>query len=110
MSEKSKGDCYRTAQKTAEALVGCCLSQSGEVKPVAVIHGSVRHSSGRRIDHAWVEIGDDQVIDRCCGDASEFVKEDYVRKAQAIEEVRYSVEEALEHGARSGHWGPWHKP
>jgi hypothetical protein len=94
----------------AEALVGCCLSASGAVKPVAVVHGSVVQASGRRIDHAWVEIGDDEVIDRCCGNAFEMAKDDYVKRAQATEEVRYSVEEALVLGVRSGHWGPWHKP
>jgi hypothetical protein len=110
MSGQPKGDCYRTALNTAQALVGCCLSPLGEVKSVAVIHGSVFHSSGRRIDHAWVEIGDDEVVDGCCGIASEIAKEDYVKKTQAVEEARYSVEQALEHGVKSGHWGPWHKP
>jgi hypothetical protein len=37
-------------------------------------------------------------------------KDDYVKRTQATEEVRYSVEEALELGVKSGHWGPWHKP
>ena len=110
MSGQAKGDCYRTAVKIAQALVGCCLSQSGAVKPVAVVHGSVLQSSGRRIDHAWVEIGDDEVIDRSCGIAAEIAKEDYVAKTQAVEEARYSVEQALEQGVKSGHWGPWHKP
>jgi hypothetical protein len=109
MSEKPKGDCYRSALTTAEALVDCCLSPSGAVKPVAVVHGSVLHSSGRRIDHAWVEIGDQEVIDRCCGNSSEIAKKDYVKKTQAVEEARYSVEEAMVLGVKSGHWGPWHK-
>ena len=110
MNGQAKGDCYRTALNTAEALLGCCLSETGVEKPVTVIHGSVLQSSGNRIDHAWVELGDDKVIDRCSAVDLDIAKEDYVRKTQAVEEARYSVEQALVRAVKSGHWGPWHKP
>ena len=77
---------------------------------MAVIHGSVLHSSGRRIDHAWVEIGNDEIVDRTCGIPSEIPKESYVRKTQSVEEARYSLKQALQNVVKSGHWGPWHKP
>ncbi len=89
-------ECFRNASKWASDNDG---------PDVRVIHGTVISlKEGRRIDHAWVEVGND-VVDPTQG--VRLPKERWYRITEAKVDADYSSVEALVYMARSGHQGPW---
>ena len=109
----ASGDCYPTARSAAFDL--WLLQQRGDprVKEVRLVHGTIVPRLGdaadRRIDHAWVELNGDTVIERSNGNDIEMSKQRFVDLLQAVEEARYSVEETYKKLSRTKHCGPWHK-
>lgn len=75
-----------------------------------LVHGTVRNvimDQKKRIDHAWVEVGE-AVWDNAYFD--QFVPRDaYYRMSDAIVEKRYTQQQAIKTALKHGHYGYWHK-
>ncbi len=73
-----------------------------------LVHGYItdRVKTGRTIDHAWVEKGNevyDPVMDK------RYPKQAYYGLFGVEAEKVYNSKEALDLGSKYGHYGPWHK-
>ena len=107
------GDCYQAARSTL--LDYWLLRHKGDpgVKDVFLVHGTIVPKLGpaasRRIDHAWVEVNGDTVVESSNGRNITTSKAKYVELIQAVEDARYTLEEAYRELNRTGHCGPWHK-
>ena len=116
-----KGECYKRAYEFVNALRKQQVQGTEPVLKDAkllLVHGTVvtqaKSIAGKRIDHAWVEIHWPQ---RC--QVFEFANEVpeaeektiWVKKLQAVEETRYTPEEAVARAfsLNPPHYGPWHK-
>lgn len=117
---KKQGDCYSAAygcmQVFATARAGGEPALAGA--KIFLVHGSVitRADSlfGKRIDHAWIEIerpGKCVVFEFANNKQGAKQKGEWVREIQAIEEKRYTPEEAGNEtgGVSPPHYGPWHR-
>ena len=107
------GDCYLASRTTL--LDYWLLRERGDpsVKEVFLVHGSVVPKRGtaanRRIDHAWVEVNGDTVVESSNGHNITISKAEYVERTDAVEDARYTLEESYKKLNESGHCGPWHK-
>jgi len=72
-----------------------------------LVHGTIQRDPNPRIDHAWVEFDEDQVLDPVLGFT--MPKDAYMRWANAEERVRYTKKETQTLILEHEHWGPWDK-
>ena len=122
MSEsKQRGNCYQAAYECAQAYARA--QQSGAEPALAaakifLIHGSVitraESLAGKRIDHAWIEIewpGKCVVFEFSNQKEEAIEKGEWVRELNAVEEKRYTPEQASDkaHTVSPAHYGPWHR-
>lgn len=104
------GDCYKAAYHYAERWSDMMKSGAVENAPLFLVHGDVVPISGpekgRRINHAWVEVGEDawEVSNE---QSLRYAKSDYYRGFQARDRVRYPFRDAQFEYAKSMHYGPW---
>ncbi len=98
-------------QETFKDRLGKCYQLSWQCvtknKGYSLVHGYItdRIKTGRTIDHAWCESGTivyDPVMDK------KFHKDVYYALYGVEVEKRYTSKEALDHGSKTGHYGPWH--
>ena len=107
------GDCYQTARNTL--LDFWLLRERGDprVKDVFLVHGTIvsrlGNAADRRIDHAWVEVNGDTVVERSNGNDITISKAEYFELLQAVEDARYTLEESYKEFNKFSHYGPWHK-
>jgi len=71
-----------------------------------VVHGKITNFQDSRIDHAWIEIGD-EVIDPTAGVKMNKIRYYSITKAEA--DAKYSEIDTLVNAVRSGNGGPWTK-
>jgi len=110
LGTRPEGDCYVAAyEMVAKMTEGTPPGELAE-QDVYLVHGSVvpqvGPDAGRRIDHAWVETGD-QAIEARGGKSATVPRDHYYEVAQARVRVRYNPFEALTHLLRNRHYGPW---
>ena len=91
------GKCYQLSWQT--------ISRDPNYK---LVHGYItdRIKTGRTIDHAWLETGTvvyDPVMDK------KYQKDVYYAMFGAEAVKTYTAKEASAYGAKTGHYGPWHK-
>lgn len=114
------GNCYQAAYECAQAIAQA--QAAGETAlagaRVFLVHGSVvtraQSLSGKRIDHAWVEIerpGKCVVFEFASNKEEAKEKIAWTSDLQAKEEKRYTPEEAKQEAYRVSppHYGPWHR-
>lgn len=109
------GQCYPRSFDLIEQLV---LAAEKEVDPVerskfvdiSLVHGDVTPSSGidegKRIDHAWVEIGG-YVLDDATGECAGLPIDVYYNNYSANPRVRYTYPMAKKLYFESQIYGPW---
>lgn len=95
IEQMPRGDCFANCTRYA---------MDHEQPGLQVVHGKVRASDGRTIDHAWLEI-DDKVIDPTAG--IETTKDRYRKLVAAKPTHAYTPEQAAVNMARSRNHGPW---
>ncbi len=110
LADGPEGDCYVAAyEAVAKMTEGTPPGELAE-QDVFLVHGSVvpqvGPDAGRRIDHAWVETGD-QTIEVHGGRSAAVARDHYYEVTQARVRVRYNPFEALTHLLRNRHYGPW---
>lgn len=106
----SGGDCYKAAYDYVQQLSDKMNAGSVSKAPPFLVHGDVIPTcgpdKGRRINHAWVEMGDD-VLEVSNGQKLQRKKEVYYRTFQARDRIRYRLLNAQLEYAKSMHYGPW---
>jgi len=104
------GDCYTAAYDAVAKLFDEMRAGEQPESPLCLVHGSVvplgGPQQGTRIDHAWIEIGQD-VMEVSLGQKLRFPKERYEATFHAHVRVRYSHTEAIWRHLESGNYGPW---
>ena len=92
---------------------GCCYenafrwARDHDSENPEIVHGTVFSlKAGRRIVHAWVEVGD-EVVDPTVG--VRMNKEKWYRLVQAKPDRRYTWMKAAGMMCRTKHWGPYEK-
>jgi hypothetical protein len=109
----STGDCYQAARNTLFELWLRRERGDPSIKDVRLVHGTIvpgrDDAAGKRIDHAWVELNGDTVVERSNGNDITMGKDEYCRLLQAVEDARYTLEETYREMNRANHFGPWHK-
>ena len=107
------GDCYLAARSTLFELWIKKERKEPDIKDVFLVHGTVVPRLGsaaqKRIDHAWVEINGDIVVDNSNGNDITITKVEYFEMLDAVEEARYTLQDAYREQNKTGHLGPWHK-
>lgn len=117
------GECYKRAYERLQELRAAqkAGSEPGlEKAELFLVHGSVvtraEHLYGKRIDHAWVEMalpGGCVVLEYSTPTPDYQEKSQWIKALQAIEEKRYTPEEAFElaHALDplKPNSGPWHR-
>ena len=107
------GDCYEAARSTLFELWIKMERKEPDVKEVFLVHGTVvprlGSAANKRIDHAWVEINGDTVIDNSNGNSVTISKAKFFKLLDAVEEARYTLKDAYREQNKTGHLGPWHK-
>ena len=89
----AEGDCFRIANRFVMD------QDEGEL-----VHGTI-FSSGKRIQHAWVDLGTGYIWEPITGS---YIPEDFwIENYSAQEEARYSPEEAAVMAVRTMNFGPW---
>lgn len=98
-----RGDCYRAAFRLLRRWPGAVL-----------VHGFPRLTrgpfSGRRYGHAWIEVGDQLVVEPDHGLV--VLRAVYYDTGAIVERycLRYSAEEAERLASSTGRYGPWVEP
>ena len=107
------GDCYQAARSTLFELWIKKERGDPDVKEAFLVHGSVvprlGNAAHKRIDHAWVEINGDTIIDNSNGNAVTISKAEFFKLLDAVEDARYTLQDAYREQNKSNHLGPWHK-
>ncbi len=104
------GDCYVAAYKAVAKMTEGAPPGMLQDQDVFLVHGSVvpgfGPDAGRRINHAWVETGD-QALEVSGGRDVPVARNEYYETAQAQVRIRYNPLEALTEFLRNRHFGPW---
>lgn len=104
---KTNGDCYKAS---AEALLEHSKVLGDDCK---LAHGTCTitegHLKGKAFGHAWLELGDDLVVDCANGRENLVRKSVYYQAGKCRRIKRYTREEAAAAMLKHGHFGPWHK-
>lgn len=72
----------------------------------ADVVGTMGDVKGRTYGHAFILLGDNQVLDVCTN--STIAKDEYYRVGQVSNVKEYTPEEALKTAVEKGTYGPWH--
>ena len=102
MKKENNGTCY------ADAFC-FILSPNNQVTDIRLVHGSVFSTYfKRRIDHAWVELGNgDVVIDTTINFTGQSDK--YYALAKAKVDAKYTQKEMIAAAVQAKTYGPWKK-
>ena len=88
---------------------GRCFELSGEYAlsndNMILVHGSVRHVSGKQMAHAWIEDGKGNVYDLVKNEIYDTQRFYSIFNAKKI--ISYSKNELASKAAESCSWGPW---
>jgi hypothetical protein len=72
----------------------------------ADVVGTMGDVKGRTYGHAFILLGDNQVLDVCTN--STIAKEVYYKVGQVSNVKEYTINEAAERAVETGTYGPWH--
>jgi hypothetical protein len=107
----AKGDCFKDCFSAISTGQAPGMKQSlSSMEDVRLVHGLVNLNDGRRGDHAWIEFRADQ-WEFVWEPQSKIVlsKDDFYNTLKPEVLAAYPEAQALGHGVRSGHSGPWEK-
>lgn len=72
-----------------------------------MVTGTAGDVVGVDYDHAWIELGDDVVLDVANGSTDVVRREVYYAAGTVRDVVRYTREQARAAMVETGHYGPW---
>ena len=105
-----QGDCYVAAYNAVARMTEGAGADELAKPDILLVHGSVvpqvGPDAGRRIDHAWIETGE-QAIEVSDGKHVTVARSRYYEITHARVRIKYTPLEAVTASLRNRHFGPW---